>query len=521
MYEISLAKDKPDIEYMFKRAKELMDIGIRINDIDKLYKEFEENQLKLGELIKERYGIKNPNSSQQIISYMKSLNSPEVYEVCFINGKWTSNKDAMVELAYKGYEFASDLLDYRKVKKYVESIRAMKDSVDDRGFVHPKVSLGKTNRINYKDPALMNLPKELLWYIVSPRIEGNVLYSVDIKNQEPSILINLLGIEELKGALKSDKGLYEELFKKPFTQYTKLYIHVKEGVDKKILSMKELSKNEEIPPVYYTPIKTTVDSVYYNNERVKLIGVCNTLTCIGEMPIIPDKVVIETESGNIYEVEVEWDEISKRKLNKEGITEVKGRLLGLDIACDGIKRKEFKQAWNAMAYGVSIYGIKRICKHIDGELIYKYFNSIPRFREYKKRCREFAKNGMQYINTAFRTRLYANEKDPNRLERVLMDLPIQGTGADILSLLIKHFDEEVEKRGLEGKLSLYYTRHDELIIEVDGKWLEEVGDSEVEGILRDILEHRIDNWEPFKVEIERIKVGNVEDLYSNDENIFE
>ena len=85
-----------------------------------------------------------------------------------------------------------------------------------------------------------------------------------------------------------------------------------------------------------------------------------------------------------------------------------------------------------------------------------------------------------------------------------MDLPIQGTGADILSLLVKHFDSEIESRGLIGKMSIAYTRHDEIIVEVDGDWQEEVGEQRVEEVIRDILEHQINDWEPFKIEVGQV-----------------
>ena len=78
----------------------------------------------------------------------------------------------------------------------------------------------------------------------------------------------------------------------------------------------------------------------------------------------------------------------------------------------------------------------------------------------------------------------------------------------------------MEGRGLGGKLELYYTRHDELIIEVDKGWAEEVGKDGVEDTLRGILEHQIDNWEPFKVEITLVEAEPLKVLEEN-EDIFE
>ena len=522
MYNINSKVDKPDIQYMHEKAVKMMRDGIVLNDVEEMYNKFLGIQQELRENIQNEYGIVNPNSPQQICRYMENLDSLEVYEIAYIDGRWSSNRDVMEELVELGYKFAEDILAYRKAKKYAESINSMLKAVNNRtGAVHPTVSLGKTNRINYSNPALMNIPKKLLWYVVAPRREGNYLYSVDIKNQEPSMLINLLQIEELKEALVSPLGLYETLFTKVFSQRTKLTVYVTQDEESRVVPATEMSESVTIPPVYYTPIKPSVSSVYYNNEKVKLIEVCNTITRLGEQPLLPEKVSVETVKGNVYEVDVVWDEIKDRQLKSTGIVEIEGELTGLEIRCVGVIRNEFKMAWNAMTYGASSFGVKKMCKHIDGDVVYKYFSKIQAFREYKSNCRKLADKGIQEINTFFGTKLYAGEPNRNRLQRVLMDLPIQGTGADILALLLKHFDEEVESRKLTGLLDIYYPRHDELIIEVNGNWANTVGDDKVKETLRDILEHKIDDWVPFKVDISRVDVEPLNILDDGGEDIFE
>ena len=518
MFKIDSKIHKPDIKYMVDRVEDLMKQGIKLCELQDVYKQFNDMREDLKNSIQSEYGIVNPNSGQQIVNYMQSLNNPEVYEACCIDGKWTSNKDALGELYLMGYEFASDILDYRLAKTYAQTVESLIKAQDSNGRIHPTVSLGKTNRINYSGPALMNIPKALLWLLVQPREDGNILFSVDIKNQEPSILINLLDIQELKPALLSEKGLYESLFSKPFSQKTKTTIYLTDDQEPRIVPASEMAESN-IPPAYYTPIRPCVDTVYYNNEKVKVIEVCNSIGRIGCTIPLQDKVSIETVDGNIYNVDVEWDKIPNSK--RTGIFEVSGTIHGLDIRCEGIYRKEFKQSWNAMTYGASIMGIRAICKHIDGDVIYKYFNKIPQFKEYKSKCNKAASNGIQHINTLFKTPMEANVYETSRLKRVLMDMPIQGTGADILSLLIKHFDEEVVARSLEGKLMLYYTRHDELILEANRYWVEEVGIDTVVSIIIDIVEHQIDDWTPFKVEVKKIEHKNINDIINTEESLFE
>lgn len=508
LYNIDYNKDKPDIAYMVDRIIRLMAEGIKLKDIDKMYNEYITIQQELKENIQSKYNINNPNSSKQITDYMKYLNNAEVYDIACIEGKWSSNKEVLGTLRTMGYEFASDILDYRSIKKYAETMKSLIDAKQSDGRVRPVVSLGKTNRVNYSGPALMNIPKALLWNTVAPRVEGNLLFSVDIKNQEPSILIQLLDIEELKPALLSEKGLYEYIFSKIYSQKTKVYVHVTNSERPRIVPLSEMEK-EGVPPVYYTPVRPPINCIYYNGEKLHTVNVCNVITNIGKQPELPKEVLVQTLNGNIYSLEVKWDEITSKQLSKEGVVAVEGEVQGLETLCKGVYRSEFKQSWNAMTYGASIFGVRAMCKHIDGDKLYKYFTGIKQFKQYKSNCTKLANNNIQVINSIFGTQMHADTSDQSKLKRVLMDMPIQGTGADILSLLIKHFDEEVAKRDLKDKLMLYYTRHDELIIEADKEWALQVGVDTVIGILRDICEHRINDWIPFKVEIKQ--VGKPED----------
>ena len=448
MYKIDSSVDKPDIEYLEDRIKRSMDAGIAVNNLDKLYKIVSESKEKALRVIQEEYGIENPNSSQQIINYyvgevnkdvsrlvretgiegisrvdvmyvvynllkvgkvevgvedlegyvgidggnslivglINEILSNEILRVMYKGGKWVTNKVVMSELALLGYESAIDIMTYRKNKVYLEAINGVKEMIGRDGLVHPIVSLGKTNRINYRSPALMNIPKELVWNMISARGEGNVLISIDIKNQEPWILINMLDIKELKEVLKGGGSLYDNVYKL------------------------------------------------------------------------------------IYGVE-----------------------------CNKQERDELKLAWNALTYGGSKKCIVDICKHIDGEVIYKYFNKIPEYKSYKSRFIALGRAKVQKAETYFKTVLNADELG-SKLGRVLMDIGIQGTGSDILALLVKHFDDVVK----DGSMDIYYTRHDELIIEVERWYIDKVGIEVVYNRLMDIFEHKVDDWEPFKVKIKEL-----------------
>ena len=262
MYKINSKVDKPDINYMKQRINEMMRRGIKVGDIESRYNEYKGLQDKIGDDILHKYGIMNVNSTKQIVSYMESLQSAEVYEICCIEGKWTSNKDALKDLELLGYEFARDIMNFRKAKKYAEACKSLLDTMDSNRLVHPDVSFGKTNRVNYSGPALMNIPKELLWHLIHPSETGNVLISADIKNQEPSILINLLGAKEFKDALTDPRGLYESLFSKPFEFKAKLNVWVvPHNSDRNgVWTSVQMAEKQTIPPIYYSPYKPLTDS---------------------------------------------------------------------------------------------------------------------------------------------------------------------------------------------------------------------------------------------------------------------
>ena len=392
MYQIDSKYDQPDIKYMYQQAVDNMEAGIAIRDINNLYKKLYGSKQSAAKNLHSMYGIENPNSYKQILAYLESMLNDDIVDACCREGKWTTDKQAMRELALKGYQEAIDILTYRKAEAFVKGLNLIKDNMYVDGMVHPQVSLGKTNRLNYTNPALMNIPKKLLWHIIAPRKTGNILLSADIKNQEPWIMINVLDIKVLKVILEENPmGLYEAVF---------------------------------------------------------------------------------------YHI--------------------------FDRECTPIERDELKIAWNAMTYGATMYGINAICRHCDGAKIYKFFNSIPEFKKYRGLAFGRAKKKTQEVKTYFGTTVRANEFGP-KLVRVLMDIPIQGTGADLLALLVKHANDEFEDRELEDKISLYFTRHDELIFEAEKEYIDEVGVDGACEVLNEILEHRVDDWEPFQVKISELK----------------
>lgn len=526
MYHISLKTDKPDIGYMEQRVDMLMDRGIRISHCEKLRDYYVELRNTLYKNFSDKYGVKNPNSSKQLASFLEELSSKvslssknDIINVCYDseNNKWSTKAQLLTILAELGYEFAQDLLDYRLSKKYAESIETVLKEMDSERLIHPKVDLTRTNRISYLKPALMNIPKKLLWSIVAPYKASNSLYSVDIKNQEPNILINMTNATELKKALETKDGLYENLFKQCFQPKVTANIIIDTFPENRQYRYEELNAVGTISPELYSAVKAPIESIYYNGKRV----VALETICIGSekglAPSLPETINIELEDKTIESVKVNWEDYGTKYKRKTDY-KVLGTLQGIEIEVTKAERNQFKRAFLALQYGASIFGIKEMCKTIDGTTVYNYITKVAEIKEYRGTIDKLSKQGINVIGTIFGTKVYAGGiTESKKLKRVLLNLPIQGSGADILSLLIKHFYDYTQENDLTDKIMLYYTRHDELILEIDSLWEQEVGEDKVKSILRDMLEHQIDDWTPFQVEIEKIELDEMNIEFEYDE----
>lgn len=520
MYNINSKTDKPDIGYMEYQVKEMMKRGIKLGNCKEILEYYTNVRNTALYELQTKCGIENPNSSQQVTNYLRELSSRvdlgsrnDIINICYNGetGKWTSKASAMSKLADLGYEFAQDLIDYRQAKKYTDCIEKFASLADSEGCVHPIVGLAKTNRISYSEPALMSIPKKLLWHMVVPYNTKDKLYSVDIKNQEPNIMINMTGAEELKPALESNEGLYETLFKQCYSPVATANVLVDTLPENRVYTMHELKQIGTISPAMYSPVRPQINSIYYNGKRVVGIETICISSSKGVYPTFPETVDIETEDGEIYPVHVTWGDASK-KYKKAADYAITGKLEGVDIKVSKVERKEFKVAWNAISYGASIFGVKEICKTIDGSQLYHFATKVDGLKRYRSIISDMAKQFETSIKTLFGSVVDAGYvEDSKQLKRKLLDLPIQGTGADILSLLIRHFNDTVSNLGIADKMFIYYTRHDELIIEVKEEYFNEVGKEKVVAFLKDTLEHQIDNWTPFKVEINQVN-KNTEDL---------
>ncbi len=137
--------------------------------------------------------------------------------------------------------------------------------------------------------------------------------------------------------------------------------------------------------------------------------------------------------------------------------------------------KEMRQSAKAVnfgiIYGISDYGLAeqlKISPKKAGEYIKKYFEMYPSVKEYMDKNVAFAReNG--YVKTLLGRKRYIKEINSSNYnlrsfgERAAMNMPLQGTAADIIKIAMVRVADKIKEMNLRSKLILQV--HDELIVD--------------------------------------------------------
>ena len=156
-------------------------------------------------------------------------------------------------------------------------------------------------------------------------------------------------------------------------------------------------------------------------------------------------------------------------------------------------------------YGLSEFGLsvrERISREEAAEFIRGYFESYPGIQEYvDKTVVEVRASG--YAETLFGRRRYIPEINTSNYnvrsaaERAAINMPVQGTAADIIKIAMNRLQDEMDGRKLASLMTLQV--HDELIFECPGDEIEEV-----RSLCVDIMPKSMEMAVPLKIDT---KVG--------------
>ena len=172
-------------------------------------------------------------------------------------------------------------------------------------------------------------------------------------------------------------------------------------------------------------------------------------------------------------------------------------------------RREAKAVNFGIIYGMSEFGLSRnlgITVSTAHEYIAKYFARYSAVKEYMNENVEFArKNG--YVSTLAGRKRFIPEINSSNFnlrqfgERAAMNMPLQGSSADIIKIAMINVYNALKSKGLKTKLILQV--HDELVLEAP--------ESEAE-VAAEILKQEMENAVQLKVPL-TVDVHSGKDWY--------
>ena len=166
-------------------------------------------------------------------------------------------------------------------------------------------------------------------------------------------------------------------------------------------------------------------------------------------------------------------------------------------------RRDAKTINFGIIYGVSPWGLAARTEMTVPEAtryINRYFELHPHIKDYMKRVVEFAKEH-GYVQTLFgRKRYMPDLRSPipsvrNAAARAAINMPIQGTAADIMKAAMIEVDKELPKVSKQSRVLLQV--HDELVIEVPTKEVKAVAQ-----LVKDQMENVYQLDVPIHVDVE-------------------
>jgi DNA polymerase-1 len=158
-----------------------------------------------------------------------------------------------------------------------------------------------------------------------------------------------------------------------------------------------------------------------------------------------------------------------------------------------------------VVYGMSDYGLERaadLSREEAAQFIRSYFEKYPAVKAYLEATKEQARRG-GFVQTMLGRRRRIPEIDsPNRqlreaAERMAINMPVQGTSADIIKVAMINIYREMGRRGLKSQMTLQV--HDELLFEAPAHEVEEL-----KGMVAELMSQAVPLSVLLKVEL---KIG--------------
>ena len=185
-------------------------------------------------------------------------------------------------------------------------------------------------------------------------------------------------------------------------------------------------------------------------------------------------------------------------------TRVASEILGVPKEMVNDNMRRMAKAVNfGIIYGISDFGLSQnvnLSVKKAHEYIQLYFERFPKIKSYLDGCVEQARSRGYVTTLTGRRRQIPEIKSSNYNlrafgERAAMNMPLQGSAADVMKIAMLKVDEAIRRAGLKSKIVLQI--HDELIVDCYPEEAEQV-----KKILVDEMEHAVELACPLTVEAE-------------------
>ena len=155
-----------------------------------------------------------------------------------------------------------------------------------------------------------------------------------------------------------------------------------------------------------------------------------------------------------------------------------------------------------VAYGMSDYGLEQATELSRGQaaqFIASYFQRYPRVKDYIESTKRLARERGCVETLMGRKRYIPELSSSNRQvreagERMAVNMPVQGTAADIVKVAMVNLQRELDQRGMMSKMILQI--HDELLLEVPQKEL-----AQARTLVEHAMSQAVELSVPLKVDI--------------------
>ncbi|MEE9202078.1 MAG: DNA polymerase I [Dehalococcoidia bacterium] len=190
--------------------------------------------------------------------------------------------------------------------------------------------------------------------------------------------------------------------------------------------------------------------------------------------------------------------------NDEDIhTTTAAQVFGLDPAAVTPDMRRVAKTVNfGVIYGMSGYGLEQatdLSRQEASAFIRAYFEKYPGVQQYMDATKDMARQ-RGYVETMLGRRRYIpdiqslNRQLREATERMAINMPVQGTTADIMKRAMLDISREMQRRGLKSQMLLQV--HDELIFEVPRE-----EESEVRSIVTEVMPQAVALSVPLKADM--------------------